>query len=57
MLDLARTLPFEQALVIADAALHRKLTTAETALAAQFERSNRLPGALAAAESSRSQTA
>jgi len=47
VLDLARTLPFEQALVIADAALHRKLTTAER-LAAQLERSARLPGALAA---------
>jgi hypothetical protein len=47
VLDLARTLPFEQALVIADAALNRKLTTADR-LAAQLERSNRLPGALAA---------
>ena len=47
VLDLARTLPFEQALVIADAALHRKLTTADR-LAAQLERSARLPGSVAA---------
>lgn len=48
VLDLARALPFEQALVIADAALNRRLTTAEQ-VANQLERSSRLPGALAAA--------
>jgi hypothetical protein len=48
VLDVARTLPFEQALVIADAALHRKLTNPEQ-LATQLERSTRLPGAIAAA--------
>lgn len=48
VIDLARMLPFEQALVVADAALHHRLTTAEL-LAEQLERSSRLPGALTAA--------
>ena len=46
LLDLARTLPFEQALVAADAALHRQLLTREE-LEVQLELSRNLPGALA----------
>lgn len=47
VLDLARTLPFEQAVVAADAALHRALVTPES-LAAQLLLGRRLPGARAA---------
>jgi hypothetical protein len=47
IVDLGRTLPFEQALLAADHALHRGLVSAEE-LAAQMDRCRRLPGALAA---------
>ena len=46
-MDLARTLPFEQAVVAADAALHRALVTPES-LAAQLLLGRRLPGGAAA---------
>jgi hypothetical protein len=46
IVDLGRTLPFEQALLAADHALHWGLTSAED-LAAQMDRCRRLPGALA----------
>ena len=47
IVDLGRTLPFEQALVAADFALHCRLISAED-LATQMDRCRRLPGALAA---------
>ncbi len=48
VLDLARTLPFEDAVVAADAALHRRLSTREQ-LAAELARWRRAPGGPAAA--------
>ena len=48
VLDVARTIPFEQAVVVADAALRARLTTPDQ-LAAQLTRVCRMPGARDAA--------
>lgn len=48
VLDLGRSLPFDAALVVTDAALHRHLVTREE-LAVALERARRRPGAPAAA--------
>lgn len=47
VIDLGRTLPFEQAVLAADHALHCRLVAVEE-LAAQLDRNRRLPGGLAA---------
>ncbi len=56
VVDVARTMPFEYALVPADAALHRHLVTS-AALAEVLERGSRRPGGPAARRVARSPTA